>query len=711
MSTFDGVVKEFPTISIDYFRLRPGRPRLEACFLSHIHSDHLLGLESLKMPFVYCSATTRRLLLRMEKYPHRINFAKGILESRKQHYKHLKTVLRALPLQTPTELELGPKSRIRATLLDANHCPGAVMFLIEGDGKAILYTGDIRAEAWWVNSIVQNPIIFPYACGQKQLDCIYLDTTFASHEDRYRTFLPKAEGLKELLSQVSKLPEDTIFYFRAWTLGYEQVWMSLCNLLGSQVHIDAYQLRLFNGITENGKDGYSMFEGPALTGFSVGNQEQLGCLSTDPNSRLHSCEPGSPCHMGLRKRNVVWITPIISRLQDGTELLEIGAGGGGGDLYQTAELDIQDLATLEALQSYANETFQDKTIVARLQDALARASQAGEMRVSLDTLGLGLDEEVSIKRFVQLMSSTTQPDGRQTSREIQPGSIKDRVIHFPYSRHSSYDELRHFVSMFRPRDFCACTVEIEAWTQEVSMQSLFGDLCSDTIFFHDSQVRHEVSDFKAMQEAKNSLKRKRDEDSQSQGQEDAEESRSFESARAELSGNDQQKAAVVDTADSESLAQRPLAAPSNPSSDGQHINGSTRATPQLQAIRDAFRAINGGSDIITENAGSKPRDKSVPISDDELDQNSQCTLSTSAFDSQLLHEETENIGAGLDGTNDAERRARETQPEKKLTRVTRRVSAYKAARDRLKGDTSGSWDALDVRSSGKRGHTDEEMEL
>lgn len=28
--------------------------------------------------------------------------------------------------------------------IQANHCPGAVMFLIEGDGKAVLYTGDIR---------------------------------------------------------------------------------------------------------------------------------------------------------------------------------------------------------------------------------------------------------------------------------------------------------------------------------------------------------------------------------------------------------------------------------------------------------------------------------------------------------------------------------------------------------------------------------------
>ena len=112
-----------------------------------------MGLESLKSPFIYCSLATRevlwsnflsllstnvavKLLLRLEKYPHRMNFAKGILESRKVHYKHLRSLLvqmnissrcillraakKALPLNTPTPLELSPNHFIRVTLFDVS---------------------------------------------------------------------------------------------------------------------------------------------------------------------------------------------------------------------------------------------------------------------------------------------------------------------------------------------------------------------------------------------------------------------------------------------------------------------------------------------------------------------------------------------------------------------------------------------------------------
>lgn len=70
-------------------------------------------------------------------------------------------VQKTIALNTPTEVELKPGKSLRVTLLDvsfsclykncadgiqANHCAGAVMFLIENDTKAILYTGDIRCK-------------------------------------------------------------------------------------------------------------------------------------------------------------------------------------------------------------------------------------------------------------------------------------------------------------------------------------------------------------------------------------------------------------------------------------------------------------------------------------------------------------------------------------------------------------------------------------
>jgi hypothetical protein len=42
---------------------------------------------------VYCSAATREMLLRLERYPCRINYANGILEARLQRYRHLRNLL------------------------------------------------------------------------------------------------------------------------------------------------------------------------------------------------------------------------------------------------------------------------------------------------------------------------------------------------------------------------------------------------------------------------------------------------------------------------------------------------------------------------------------------------------------------------------------------------------------------------------------------
>lgn len=50
MSTFNGIMVEFPLLRVDFFRSHSDRPAPLACFLSHIHSDHLAGLESFRSP-------------------------------------------------------------------------------------------------------------------------------------------------------------------------------------------------------------------------------------------------------------------------------------------------------------------------------------------------------------------------------------------------------------------------------------------------------------------------------------------------------------------------------------------------------------------------------------------------------------------------------------------------------------------------------------
>ena len=128
--------------------------------------------------------------------------------------------------QSCSSSRMKPKQYFTLVIFDVSSCIEIVV-------SCILTM--FAAEPWWVNSIVRNPVVIPYTHGQKRLGKIYLDTTFATKEDVYRKFPAKSVGLAELLEKVSKYPEDTVFHFNAWTLGYEDVWIALSSFLQSQV--------------------------------------------------------------------------------------------------------------------------------------------------------------------------------------------------------------------------------------------------------------------------------------------------------------------------------------------------------------------------------------------------------------------------------------------------------------------------------------------
>ncbi|KAF2707264.1 hypothetical protein K504DRAFT_492776 [Pleomassaria siparia CBS 279.74] len=445
-----------------------------------------------------------QILLRLEKYHYRLNLARGILESRNVTYdKSLRGLAKALPLETPTLIELDPKNKIRVTLFDANHCIGAVMFLIEGNGKAILYTGDIRAETWWVNSLVQNPVLLPYTLGSRRLDCIYLDTTFATKSEPYREFPSKAEGISELLQKVEQYPVDTKFYFHSWTFGYENVWIALSSFLNSQIHLDEYRARIYASLStldkthlrEAGLDvtkdnkflrdsGLQVPEAPTLCGFKRGNHIQSGCLTSQFNVRLHSCERGMGCPIVDHDTdaNMVHIIPIVARV-NGTDLAEIGAGGGKGDLDQREELETADEGDVGKLMELCAKQIKDDELLSRVLVLLQPALNGGKINLgtALQKQSQDGEDRVSLQTLVSVLSTNAINVDDAVEKE-------NETIRFPYSRHSSYSELCSLVKAFQPNDVFPCTVDEANWNPTLGMQPLFGSFCSSHIFRHDAEM-------------------------------------------------------------------------------------------------------------------------------------------------------------------------------------------------------------------------------
>ncbi|PNP39794.1 hypothetical protein TGAMA5MH_08313 [Trichoderma gamsii] len=371
------------------------------------------------------------------------------------------------------------------TLFDANHCPGSVMFLIEKQGKAILYTGDVRCEPWFVNTIARNPALIEYTCGIKTLDTIYLDTSFTDNVP----FQTKAEGITELLRKVAQYPKDTIFYIQAWTYGYEDVWIALSKALNSPIHVDDYKLRIFSSLTASPeRSSFGSHLTPtaaALSGFMCGNSFQPGCLTANKDVRLHSCESGNMCSIA-RQSSVVRIQPVIASFPDGNVMHEAGIGGGGEDLEREMELEVpstSDLhSLLEIIDALKNTTEEARAECARLLTNALATSRSLQLNIKSEDIQL-----TDLKNAILPIANQHPEAGSSTRSKV--GDMLPNIIRFPYSRHSSYPELCNLVDAFRPKDIWPCTFHLESWREKgISIESLFGQYCSGNIFAHDIKV-------------------------------------------------------------------------------------------------------------------------------------------------------------------------------------------------------------------------------
>jgi len=177
-------------------------------FCSHAHEDHLRGLHSgWDRGPVYCSPLTA-----------------GLLELR---WPALGPLLRPLALGVVHRLaaESGEGRRdVEVMLVDANHVPGAVMFVFAGGFGTLLYTGDFRLHSDHAG-LRDLPML------QSGLSRIFLDNTFCHPVFDH----PAREAVVSKLLQVVAPRWPCILFVAVYSLGREPLLRDLAQRLGTRV--------------------------------------------------------------------------------------------------------------------------------------------------------------------------------------------------------------------------------------------------------------------------------------------------------------------------------------------------------------------------------------------------------------------------------------------------------------------------------------------
>ncbi|KAF9084576.1 hypothetical protein BGX29_002481, partial [Mortierella sp. GBA35] len=300
MSTFDGLIREFSTVAIDNFRVRPG---VKIYLLSHVHSDHLAGLatETWDAP-IYCSPITAKWLPMLATRSKQIAFETGKDQVLCRKYVHLAPFMRPLVTDVPHYLDLGNGRRARLSLIPAHHCPGAVMFLLQDDRSCILYTGDARNEAVDLQGLRALPA---FSSSLQPIDRLYLDTTCC--HPAFEKFPSRDFAISDLVTFINSRPRLAHYYIDAWTFGYEDIWIGLSKAFHTKIHVSPYLYELYKAIDD-------MISPRILPHLTVDGS----------TARFHSCRLDKTCgyggaggeHAGSRmliriQPNVAWFSPLL----------------------------------------------------------------------------------------------------------------------------------------------------------------------------------------------------------------------------------------------------------------------------------------------------------------------------------------------------------------------------------------------------------------
>ncbi|XP_029044810.1 protein artemis isoform X2 [Osmia bicornis bicornis] len=287
MSTFLGLIKEIPGISVDRF---DGENLTSSVFfLSHCHCDHMHGLSDHffeyldeNNKYLYCSHITKALL--------------------KNKFKFKDNCVKEVTIDTSIVIEYKVQNEdeilISVTSISAGHCPGSVMFLFERNNVSVLYTGDFRINPKDFSKLkslhyCKDSKLFPRTFTKIYLDTTFLSNDFAFFPTRQETVLKICTVTKDWLN---KDPRNVVILECSATYGSEFLFIELFKVLNMKIHVKHYVYETYCRI------------------------EQLSCCVTnDPNSTpIHACKQkisssGLRCRSNVKEENIMIIIPSVMK--------------------------------------------------------------------------------------------------------------------------------------------------------------------------------------------------------------------------------------------------------------------------------------------------------------------------------------------------------------------------------------------------------------
>ncbi|XP_073443169.1 5' exonuclease Apollo [Dendrobates tinctorius] len=208
----NGTILPNTPIAVDFWQIRKCS-HIRLFFLSHMHSDHTIGLSSTWKDPLYCSPVTAKIL------KHKLQVKDTWINALEVGDCHM------LPLD-----DTGNET-VTVTLIDANHCPGSVMFLFEGYFGTVLYTGDFR----------YDPIMLAYSpLRNLKIDILYLDNTNGDQN------LPSRQEATEQIKEVIKKHPHHDIVIGLYSIGKESLLVDLAKTFESWIVVSPQRLELLH---------------------------------------------------------------------------------------------------------------------------------------------------------------------------------------------------------------------------------------------------------------------------------------------------------------------------------------------------------------------------------------------------------------------------------------------------------------------------------